>query len=126
MKKGLAAGLVVGLAGLVAAGWWVWSGWFSPVARATEQVRALLKDPDSAKFDQVTVHPGKGTVCGYVNAKNGMGGYAGSRAFILFPDGDIRWQPPGEDTAAPTAVRLEQVQLQINFVQLASVNCPAS
>lgn len=47
-------------------------------------VKALLKDPDSAKFDRVYISfmndfP---VTCGKVNAKNGFGGYTGFKEFV--------------------------------------------
>lgn len=56
-----------------------------------ERLLANLRDPDSAKFENVylytTVHDGKKAYafCGTVNAKNGMGGYAGAEEFIAAP-----------------------------------------
>ncbi len=57
---------------------------------AKAKVLAELKDPDSAKFREVDVikqvHPDTkhfGTVCGYVNAKNGFGGYTGFKPFMV-------------------------------------------
>ncbi|HGE5934434.1 TPA: hypothetical protein ACGGR5_000534 [Vibrio cholerae] len=54
------------------------------------EVRKMMKDPDSVKFERVKFHPdekpqGKeisGTVCGYVNAKNSFGAYTGFVRFI--------------------------------------------
>jgi len=52
---------------------------------AHNSIRALLKDPDSAMFQDDRVITG-GTVCGEVNAKNSLGGYIGFRPYI-FSDG---------------------------------------
>ena len=43
-------------------------------------VREILRDPDSAVFDNM--HPHIDGVCGEVNAKNGFGGYTGKTAFV--------------------------------------------
>lgn len=46
-------------------------------------VRSTLKDPHSAMFEGLeagTTHDGT-IVCGYVNAKNGFGGYVGRQPF---------------------------------------------
>ncbi|NBB15158.1 hypothetical protein GVN21_07290 [Caulobacter sp. SLTY] len=54
-------------------------------AAARKAVRWKLADPDSAKFRNVFVvaKPGQAkAVCGEVNAKNQMGGYAGYKRFI--------------------------------------------
>src|SRR5690606_9626711 len=48
-------------------------------------VRSVLNDPESAKFEAVRERDiGDGPVaCGRVNAKNAMGGYPGFRAFMI-------------------------------------------
>jgi hypothetical protein len=65
---------------------------FEPAENA---VRAELKDPDSAKFSNLSaltspnVH-GEPTavICGSVNARNSYGGYAGATPFVYFVDED--------------------------------------
>ena len=58
---------------------------------AEHAARAQLKDPDSAKFESSFVTSRKATgdtwdediaVCGWVNAKNGFGGYAGAQRYV--------------------------------------------
>jgi RNA polymerase subunit RPABC4/transcription elongation factor Spt4 len=51
---------------------------------AQEAVKAQLRDPESAKFSNVTVvhKPGSTAVCGEVNARNGFGGYTGYQQFM--------------------------------------------
>ena len=59
--------------------------------RAMKAVRAMLKDPASARFEEVRVvrteaqgrtGPNRATtVCGLVNAKNSWGAYAGAQPF---------------------------------------------
>lgn len=51
------------------------------VLMAKEAVLLNLKDADSAKFRNV-VELDATSVCGYVNSKNGYGGYAGFRQFL--------------------------------------------
>lgn len=56
------------------------------------QIKQSLKDPDSAKFNDVWFSPdannGKpkisGYVCGRVNAKNAFGGYVGEAPFFIY------------------------------------------
>lgn len=50
-----------------------------------DAVRGRLKDPDSARFDGMVVTRSavSVTVCGYVNARNGFGAYAGRRRFYV-------------------------------------------
>lgn len=49
-------------------------------AVARGKVKALLKDPDSARFEGlIRKHD---AVCGWVNAKNSLGGYTGRTLFV--------------------------------------------
>ena len=51
-----------------------------------DQVREVLKDPDSAKI-KVELVKGQGDnllVCGLANAKNGFGGYTGNEPFMIW------------------------------------------
>ena len=44
-------------------------------------VKAALRDPESAQFSDVEV---KGKIaCGFVNSRNGFGGYAGQIPFVV-------------------------------------------
>lgn len=48
-------------------------------------IKRKLKDPDSAKFEGLegwTTTTGHAFVCGWVNAKNGFGGYTGRKPFM--------------------------------------------
>ena len=47
-----------------------------------EAVRARLKDPESAQFQNQHVSA-KGAGCGEVNSKNGFGGYTGFKRYIF-------------------------------------------
>ena len=55
------------------------------ISTAMEDIRARLKDPDSAEFSNIDVSR-RGSavvVCGYVNANNGFGGKSGRERFIV-------------------------------------------
>jgi hypothetical protein len=58
----------------------------SEVEVAERTIRRKLNDPESARFEglQAGIN-GKGLtiVCGWVNAKNGNGGYTGQKAFMV-------------------------------------------
>lgn len=58
------------------------------VAHAKTAIKEQLRDPDSAKF-KILGFAGEdeAIVCGTVNAKNGYGGYVGSRQFMYQDDG---------------------------------------
>jgi hypothetical protein len=60
-------------------------------------VKQLLNDPESARFSEVTQGVLVGDVCGYVNAKNMMGGYAGKTPFYYRASGETAVIPPIED-----------------------------
>lgn len=55
---------------------------YTAIAAAKRIVTERLNDPGSAKFGKVVARS-SGVVCGYVNAKNAMGGYAGEKGFIV-------------------------------------------
>lgn len=49
---------------------------------AKKAVKQLLNDPDSAQFRDITPGKEEKSVCGFVNAKNRMGGYVGDSPFF--------------------------------------------
>lgn len=53
----------------------------SAIAAAKKAVVERLNDPESARFGKI-VYRKNGYVCGYVNAKNQLGGYVGEREFM--------------------------------------------
>ena len=50
------------------------------IATAKHAVATTLRDPASARFEDVRAR--LDAVCGFVNAKNGPGGYAGRALFV--------------------------------------------
>lgn len=71
--------LLLGVAAASAYAFAKWDQWMVwPELR--KPVLATLKDPDSALFRNQFV--GRKALCGEVNARNGMGGYAGYARFI--------------------------------------------
>lgn len=62
------------------------------IDKAKKAVRERLKDPESAKFKNVSTHktPAGGLlVCGNVNSKNSFGGYVGFRPFMYATSGVV-------------------------------------
>jgi hypothetical protein len=58
------------------------------VRAAHAAVRAVLRDPDSARFGAIIAlngSNGQRSICGVVNSRNGFGGYAGDTAFHWSP-----------------------------------------
>ncbi|CAM5385783.1 hypothetical protein RLIN73S_02846 [Rhodanobacter lindaniclasticus] len=55
----------------------------SVIEQAEAAVASKLKDPESAHFTDVTISDKGNLVCGWVNAKNSFGGYAGFRPFVV-------------------------------------------
>src|SRR4051812_46643190 len=49
---------------------------------AKDAVKRMLNDPDSAKFSDLRPGTTKGDTCGFVNAKNRMGGYVRAAPFF--------------------------------------------
>ncbi len=58
-----------------------------------DRVLQVLTDPTSAEFKAITHNRQHDTGCGFVNASNKLGGMVGYRAFVAFPDGEVRFQP---------------------------------
>jgi hypothetical protein len=57
------------------------------VEASLSRVRAALKDPDSAQFQNIGVVPlpSGAVICGDLNARNGYGGYTGFSPFVASP-----------------------------------------
>ncbi len=72
----IAGGIVAGAVIYAASGYG-----FAKEAPYAAAVREQLRDPDSAKFRNVAKDRGTDHWCGDVNARNGMGGYAGWQPF---------------------------------------------
>lgn len=56
------------------------------IARGQAEAKALLKDPESARFRNVHIGIdilGNKKVCGEINAKNAFGGYTGFTPFVF-------------------------------------------
>ncbi|WP_414163856.1 hypothetical protein ACMGGS_18585 [Superficieibacter sp. BNK-5] len=58
---------------------------FNKIASAETSVKKKLKDSSSAKFSGAKIGK-QGAVCGYVNAKNSFGAYAGDSRYISIFD----------------------------------------
>jgi hypothetical protein len=54
------------------------------IADEEERVRAVLRDPESARFRSESISTSRvgATLCGQVNSKNATGGYEGFQRFI--------------------------------------------
>lgn len=94
MKKAM-IGVAVLVAIAAAGTWW----WMQANQAATVKARVLhvLSDPSSAEFKTVEYNARHGTGCGFVNARNRLGGMVGFTAFIAYPDGEVRFEPPFSD-----------------------------
>lgn len=59
-----------------------------------------LKDPASAVYSDVRVHPDRhlAVACGKVNAKNSFGAYEGDKMFILY-SGLVRFEQPDDNAS---------------------------
>lgn len=72
------------------------------VLAAQEKVRELLRDPESARFKNISRHGD--VVCGEVNSRNGFGGYAGFADFSYeISTGEARVDDMDEGFAVPLA-----------------------
>ncbi len=76
---------------LVAAG--IGGYFYYPIYTIQEVVRKPLLDPESAQFSEVRFYRSTGYGCGYVNAKNKVGGYVGRKQFVASLDGEVVIDP---------------------------------
>lgn len=88
---GIALFFVVALA---AAFWWFKT---ADERMVKDRVREALSDPDSAEFKDVAFFKKHDVGCGFVNARNKMGGMVGFRVFIALPDGVVHIAPEVSD-----------------------------
>lgn len=59
------------------------------ISKARAVITQQLKDRDSAKFEGIVKRPE--AVCGFVNAKNSMGGYTGRKMFVYLIKPNRGW-----------------------------------
>ncbi|MFT3730368.1 MAG: hypothetical protein QM780_02935 [Hyphomicrobium sp.] len=52
------------------------------IASVKETAAGMLKNPESARFREVTIDRKTRAVCGYINGTNSYGGYAGEMKFV--------------------------------------------
>jgi hypothetical protein len=54
------------------------------ITAVQDSIKATLKDPDSAQFQNIRIadYDGGKVVCGEINAKNSYGGYVGYKSFV--------------------------------------------
>ena len=88
-----------------------------------DQVKAHLKDPDSAKFRDVRLFSHLGAICGSVNARNSMGGYVGFTKFVLLKRGEIFFEPDRESNQLSLDDRVEVLQRRIGYLRLEEAQC---
>lgn len=56
------------------------------IATAQRKIADRLKDPEAARFRDVTYNAETGVACGQVNTKNSFGGYIGYQDFVVKGD----------------------------------------
>ena len=89
----------------------------SLIAESKEQVARKLVDPASAQFRDMKVHESRDgvvAVCGEVNGKNRVGGYAGFRKFYVTAGAAIL-----EPEAGPALTPLDEAESIANGMQFA-------
>ena len=122
MKIGIAVVACVLVLCAVIGGIWFTSS--MPTAQAEARVKAKLIDPESARFEDVTIRRETASACGRVNSKNRMGGYVGMRHFVLLPSGEVIFSSSEADVGtgsnAEIALRIENLE---KFTALIAKNC---
>lgn len=83
----IVAGVVI--TGILTATWW----YFYPIYTIKSNVKNSLLDPESGLFSDVEFHRNTGFGCGYVNARNNLGGYGGKKYFVASLEGATVFDP---------------------------------
>lgn len=88
--------------------------------RVETQIKRLvgqrLKDPNSATYSDVRVHPNRSLfiACGKVNAKNSFGAYEGETSFILY-SGQVRFELPEDDASVSACCDVLMANMPTKF-----------
>nr|WP_315467126.1 hypothetical protein [uncultured Undibacterium sp.] len=90
---------------------------YYPQFKAKNAVREILNDPESARFEGLFSNRKTGAVCGYVNAKNRMGGYVGRQLFIVSSNGVVDF-----DTSS-TEEKLQRMDSNQEFTNPIMARC---
>lgn len=104
------------------AGWWA-STYMLPIWDVKKAVRGKLADAESATFEHVSFSKASRVGCGYVSARNRTDGNTGKRHFILFPNGDLRFEPPAATNQGDTSHQIAALQKQASYAALIESNC---
>lgn len=107
--------------GISVASWFYW-----PIYQAHAHVKQALNDPDSAQFFDVEFFRKTGGACGFVNAKNKMGGYVGKTEFSATQAGEVKFRPNANTETGTTQEQILALESLIAYATFAATNCPAS
>lgn len=105
-----------------AAYWWMK---VLPLNLVEQDVAGALIDPSSAQFRDVNLSASTGGACGWVNAKNRMGGYVGYTQFVRTKAGVVTFRPSGEPVVPDRedGTLRSNVEL-LNFIDHMRAQCP--
>ena len=93
------------------------SGDSAEVAKMKSIVKNVLIDGESAQFSDLKYYKSTNFGCGFVNAKNKLGGYVGKKKFIVSLEQNAADIDPDRDTPeAPRAPSYVSAEATINFV----------
>ena len=114
MEKSRTTWLLAVVAVLVVGGisaWW----FYSPIYTIQSVVKKPLLDPESAQFSDVKFYRSTGYGCGFVNARNKMGGYVGRKQFVASLDGQVVLSPTEDEPEAPRERRAQLPTFSTNL-----------
>ncbi len=103
---------------------YVWQTRFSPTAKIQTLVKSRLNDPESAMFSDVKYFPDTGGGCGFVNARNRMGGYVGNFQFTVDRSGTVEFEPADPSPSTSAEEKLAVINTQLAFYDVVEANCP--
>lgn len=127
MDSRVVRAIVAGLFGIAfsavcVTGWWAYT-YLRPVWDVRKAVQAKLGDAESPAFEHVSFNKATGVGCGFVDLKTRADGPAGKTHFILFPSGELRFEPKIDPKQTDAAQQVAALQKQVDYAKLLETSC---
>ena len=103
-------------------GWWAYT-YLRPVWDVRKAVQAKLGQAESPTFEHVSFNKATGVGCGFVDLKARAGSTVGKTHFILFSNGDLRFEPKADPKQTETAQQVAALQKQVDYAKLIESSC---
>ncbi|MBU1360844.1 MAG: hypothetical protein KKC79_17935 [Gammaproteobacteria bacterium] len=127
LRAVIAALFGIAFAAVCLTGWWAYTHW-RPIWDVEKAVAAKLGNASGSDFDHVTFNRATGVGCGFVELKAGASAAGapgpGKAHFILFPTGELKFEPRSEEVKGPASdAQVEALKNRIAYSKLIESNC---